>query len=137
MQKFENLNKSINIQIQRAEAAIAAENALRNPPPAQTPALNQPSPEALANPSSAKTEGDPGTPAPGTPKPIAKPLATLGIPPKPNIPSRAGTPAPPAQHQSTAIIARPSDEELPRAPKPPPKLTPKQRLLEEHQLVST
>ncbi|QRW16882.1 THO complex subunit 1 [Rhizoctonia solani] len=136
MQKFENLNKSINLQIQRAEAAIAAESALRNPPPAQpSPAPNQPA-DASTSLAPVKAEGDTGAPGPATPKPMAKPLATLGVPPKPNIPSRSGTPVPMAQHQSS-VIARPSDEELPRAPKPAPRLTPKQRMLEEHQLTKT
>ncbi|CAE6461706.1 unnamed protein product [Rhizoctonia solani] len=136
MQKFENLNKSINLQIQRAEAAIAAENASRNPPPAQpSPTSNQPG-DASPSLAPAKAEGDTGTPGPATPKPMAKPLSTLGVPPKPNIPSRSGTPVPMAQHQSS-VIARPSDEELPRAPKPAPRLTPKQRMLEEHQLTKT
>ncbi|GAB1518492.1 hypothetical protein RhiTH_001551 [Rhizoctonia solani] len=131
---FENLNKSINLQIQRAEAAIAAESALRNPPPAQpSPAPNQPA-DASTSLAPVKAEGDTGAPGPATPKPMAKPLATLGVPPKPNIPSRSGTPVPMAQHQSS-VIARPSDEELPRAPKPAPRLTPKQRMLEEHQLA--
>ncbi|KAH7335531.1 THO complex subunit 1 transcription elongation factor-domain-containing protein [Rhizoctonia solani] len=136
MQKFENLNKSINLQIQRAEAAIAGENAARNPPPTQpSPTPNQPvdTPSNLAPP---KTEGDTSTPGPATPKPMAKPLGTLSVPPKPNIPSRSGTPAPMAQPQSS-VIARPSDEELPRAPKPAPRLTPKQRVLEDHQLTKT
>ncbi|KAF8677547.1 THO complex subunit 1 transcription elongation factor [Rhizoctonia solani] len=133
---FENLNKSINLQIQRAEAAIAAESALRNPPPAQpSPAPNQPA-DASTSLAPVKAEGDTGAPGPATPKPMAKPLATLGVPPKPNIPSRSGTPVPMAQHQSS-VIARPSDEELPRAPKPAPRLTPKQRMLEEHQLTKT
>ncbi|KDN49642.1 hypothetical protein RSAG8_01707, partial [Rhizoctonia solani AG-8 WAC10335] len=136
MQKFENLNKSINLQIQRAEAAIAAENALRNPPPAQpSPAPSQPT-EASSTLAPPKAEGDTGTPSPATPKPMAKPLGTLGVPPKPNIPSRAGTPVPMAQPQ-TSVVARPSDEELPRAPKPAPRLTPKQMTLEEHQLTKT
>ncbi|CAE6468783.1 unnamed protein product [Rhizoctonia solani] len=135
MQKFENLNKSINLQIQRAEAAIAAENALRNPPPTQSPTPNQPA-DASPSLAPAKTEGDAGTSGPATPKPMAKPLATLGVPPKPNIPSRSGTPVPMVQHQSS-VIARPSDEELPRAPKPAPRLTPKQMMLEEHQLTKT
>ncbi|KAG8731943.1 hypothetical protein FRC11_001439 [Ceratobasidium sp. 423] len=136
MQKFENLNKSINLQIQRAEAAIAAESASRNPPPAQpSPTPNQPA-EASSNLAPPKAEGDTGTPGPATPKPMAKPLGTLGVPPKPNIPSRSGTPVPMAQPQSS-VIARPSDEELPRAPKPAPRLTPKQRMLEDHQLTKT
>ncbi|CAE6536631.1 unnamed protein product [Rhizoctonia solani] len=136
MQKFENLNKSINLQIQRAEAAIAAENASRNPPLAQpSPTPNQPA-EASSNLAPPKAEGDTGTPGPATPKPMAKPLGALGVPPKPNIPSRSGTPVPMAQPQSS-VIARPSDEELPRAPKPAPRLTPKQRMLEDHQLTKT
>ncbi|CUA78331.1 THO complex subunit 1 [Rhizoctonia solani] len=136
MQKFENLNKSTNLQIQRAEDAIAKENALKNPPPAQpTPTPAQPT-EASSTLAPPKVEGDTGTPGPATPKPIAKPLGTLGVPPKPNIPSRAGTPVPMAQPQ-TSVVARPSDEELPRAPKPAPKLTPKQRMLEDHQLTKT
>ncbi|CAE6412785.1 unnamed protein product [Rhizoctonia solani] len=136
MQKFENLNKSINLQIQRVEDAIAKENALKNPPPAQpTPTPAQPT-EASSTLAPPKVEGDTGTPGPATPKPVAKPLGTLGVPPKPNIPSRAGTPVPMAQPQ-TSVVARPSDEELPRAPKPAPKLTPKQRMLEDHQLTKT
>ncbi|CAE7179199.1 unnamed protein product [Rhizoctonia solani] len=136
MQKFENLNKSINLQIQRAEAAIAAENALKNPPPPQpSPAPSQPA-DASSTLAPPKTEGDTGTPGPATPKPLSKPLGTLAVPPKPNIPSRAGTPVPMAQPQ-TSVVARPSDEELPRAPKPAPRLTPKQRMLEDHQLTKT
>ncbi|KAJ1306562.1 hypothetical protein OPQ81_007563 [Rhizoctonia solani] len=136
MQKFENLNKSINLQIQRAEAAIAAENASRNPPPAQpSPTPSQPA-ETSSSLAPPKSDGDTGTPGPATPKPMAKPLGTLGVPPKPNIPSRSGTPVPMAQPPSS-VIARPSDEELPRAPKPAPRLTPKQRMLEEHQLTKT
>ncbi|KEP54851.1 THO complex subunit 1 transcription elongation factor [Rhizoctonia solani 123E] len=136
MQKFENLNKSINLQIQRAEAAIAAENASKNPPPVQpSPVPPQPT-DASSTLAPPKTEGDTGTPGPATPKPIAKPLGALGVPPKPNIPSRAGTPVPMAQPQ-TSVVARPSDEELPRAPKPAPRLSPKQMLLEDHQLTKT
>ncbi|KAG9097535.1 hypothetical protein FRC06_007462, partial [Ceratobasidium sp. 370] len=124
MQKFENLNKSVNLQIQRAEAAIAAEQAMRKPPPPP------------AQPESSTSEQPPATEADSLPtaKPIAKSVSNLGVPTKPGVPSRPGTPGPGAQPQSTSIIARPNDEELPRAPKPAPRLTPKQRMLEEHQL---
>ncbi|KAG8781032.1 hypothetical protein FRC12_022325 [Ceratobasidium sp. 428] len=126
MQKFENLNKSVNLQIQRAEAAIAAEQAMRKPaPPAQ--------PDASTSDQPPTTEAEPSS----TPKPVAKSVSNLGVPAKPGIPSRPGTPVPGAQPQSGSIIARPNDEELPRAPKPAPKLTPKQRMLEEHQLTKT
>lgn len=131
MKKFENLNKSINLQIQRAEAAIAAEQALLNPPPPQPATSAQPASESSTNP---PTDAEPTLQAP---KPVAKSVSTLGIPNKPGVPSRPSTPAPGAQPQATNVIARPNDEELPRAPKPAPKLTPKQRMLEEHQLVRT
>ncbi|KAG9076930.1 hypothetical protein FS749_011229 [Ceratobasidium sp. UAMH 11750] len=127
MQKFENLNKSVNLQIQRAEVAIAAEQAMRKPPPAPA----QPDSSAPEQPST--TEGDSSS----TSKPVAKSVSNLGVPAKPGVPSRPGTPVPGAQPQSNSIIARPNDEELPRAPKPAPKLTPKQRMLEEHQLTKT
>ncbi|QRV73785.1 THO complex subunit 1 [Ceratobasidium sp. AG-Ba] len=121
MQKFENMNKSINLQIQRAEAAIAAEQAMHNPVPQPTP-------------SEPTTEQEDTS----TPKPIAAKLAVPSAGKPGGVPSRPSTPVPgAAPGQSASIIARPNDEELPRAPKPAPRLTPKQRLLEEHQLTKT
>lgn len=120
------------MQIQRAEAAVAAEQAARNPPPPQPSTTTQPSTDSSTNPSG---DADPSAPTLQAPKPVAKTVSTLGVPSKPGVPSRSSTPVPGAQPQPTNIVARPNDEELPRAPKPAPKLTPKQRILEEHQLV--
>lgn len=125
MQKFENLNKSINLQIQRAEAAIAAEQAMRKPPPQPTPSEPTPDQPQTADDTS-------------TPKSVAAKLAVPGGVKSGGVPSRPSTPVPGGvPGQSAAIIARPNDEELPRAPKPAPRLTPKQRMLEDHQLVRT